>query len=112
VTRSAIRQLLWAVNKVTSGGAIIAPKDEPVTRMPKATLRERAGRTLDTVCTAAGNEGASLMPRRSRKRNRLAEPRASACAAETTDHTSTATTRPHLTPTRLRKCPLSGAATI
>ena len=70
----------------TSGGASMAPKAEPLLKMPLASARSRSGNHSATTLTPPGQLPASPIPSRNRNAPRLQGPVAKACSTAAPDH--------------------------
>src|ERR1700688_1287680 len=60
--RKAALQPLLRMIQATTGGARIAPTEEPLLKMPEASARSRSGNHSATTLTPAGQFPASPMP--------------------------------------------------
>ncbi len=100
--RKAVCQPPLRIAHTTSGGASSAPMDEPMLNQPMPTERSLAGNHSVVALTPAGMPAASVMPSSPRKTARLAQPLASAAAAQASDQASANTAKPILVPTASR----------
>src|ERR1700733_1972725 len=88
------------VIQATSGGAIIAPKLDPLLHTPIASVRASGGTQVAAALANAGQAPASPTARRPRKKPRLSGPRANAVSIPEIDHHVTDRVRPFPTPRR------------
>src|SRR3954466_3185662 len=86
VARNADCQPWVAMSHATKGGAMMAPTDDPLLKMPDASARSLSGNHSATSLMAAGQLPASPMPSNNRERPRLIGPTTNACMMEATDH--------------------------
>src|SRR3954469_20125294 len=100
VATKAIRQVLRTVINATSGGAIIAPRLEPLLQTPMASVRASGGTQVATALANAGHAAPSPTASRLRKKPRLSGPRANAVSIPAPDHHAMARLSPRLTPRR------------
>src|SRR3954462_6101385 len=89
----------------TSGGAIIAPRLEPLLHTPIASVRASGGTHVATALANAGHAAPSPTASRPRKKPRLSGPRANAVSIPAPDHQAIASVSPRLTPSRSRTQP-------
>src|SRR4051812_34219347 len=84
----------------TSGGAIIAPRLEPLLHTPIANVRACGGTHVAMAFAKAGQPPPSPSARALRKNPRLTGPEARAVAIPANDHHPTANVSPRPTPRR------------
>src|SRR4029078_3755978 len=90
VTRNDARQPQRSVMKATRGGAIMAPRLEPLLQMPITSVRAFCGTHVAAALANAGHAPASPLARLPRNAPRLQGPRASAVIIPANDHHPTA----------------------
>src|SRR5437763_16110180 len=105
VTIKDARQPQRNVIAATRGGAIMAPKLEPLLQMPITSVRAFCGTHVAAALANAGHAPASPMPRKARKAPRLQGPRESAVSIPASDHQPTENVSPRPTPNRSRNQP-------
>src|ERR1035441_7295282 len=94
VAMKAPRQPAMAVTPTTRGGAIMAPRLEPLLQTPMARVRASAGTQAAVALAKAGQAPASPTANRPRKKPRLSGPRESAVSMPAADHQVTERVRP------------------
>src|SRR6185369_15521073 len=72
--------------QATSGGAMIAPTEDPLLKSPEARARSDSGNHSATTLSPAGQLPASPIPSRNRYAPRLTAPVAKRCRMAATDH--------------------------
>src|SRR3954451_12265584 len=102
---NAYRQPKRIVIHATSGGAIIAPRLEPLLHTPIANVRACGGTQVAIAFANAGHPPPSPSASALRKKPRLTGPDASAVAMPANDHHPTASVSPRPTPRRSRPQP-------
>src|SRR5262245_43846631 len=105
VTTNAQRQPQRNVIAATRGGAIIAPKLEPLLQMPITSVRALSGTHVAAALANAGHAPASPIPKSPRNAPRLQGPRESAVSIPAKDHHATANVSPRPIPSRSRAQP-------
>src|SRR6185436_1521588 len=95
----------------TRGGAIMAPRLEPLLQIPITNVRAFFGTHVAAALANAGHAPASPMARMPRNAPRLQGPRASAVIIPANDHHPTANVSPRATPTLSRNHPANEYAT-
>src|SRR5215468_1666130 len=94
VTTNEARQPQRSVIAATRGGAIIAPRLEPLLQMPITSVRAFSGTHVAAALANAGQAPASPIPRSPRNAPRLQSPREAAVSIPQRDHQATANVRP------------------
>ena len=102
VAMKAPRQPAMAVTPTTRGGAIMAPRLEPLLQTPMARVRASAGTHAAVALAKAGQAPASPTANTPRKKPRLSGPRESAVSMPAADHQVTERVSPRPTPRRSR----------
>src|SRR4051812_12194334 len=97
---NAQRQPRRISRNATTGGARIAPIEEPLLKMPEAKARSLSGNHSATTLTAPGQFPASPMPSRKRQTPRLTGPFEKAWSIELADHHSMQSPYPARVPRR------------
>src|SRR3982751_2092136 len=110
VTTKEARQPQCRVTNATSGGAIIAPRLDPLLQIPITMVRAAGGTQVAAAFAKAGHAPPSPTASSPRKNARLHGPRAKAVSAPAIDHHVTASERPRLVPRRSRAHPAIGYA--
>src|SRR5438876_10071529 len=98
VTIKDARQPQRNVIAATRGGAIMAPKLEPLLQMPITSVRALSGTHVAAALANAGHAPASPMARIPRNAPRLQGPRANAVSIPARDHHPTANVSPRPIP--------------
>src|SRR5215471_11070756 len=105
VTTNEARQPQRNVIAATSGGAIIAPKLEPLLQMPITSVRAFSGTHVAAALANAGQAPASPTARSPRNVPRLQTPRERAVSIPERDHQPTENVSPRPIPNRSRAQP-------
>src|SRR5438270_13265992 len=96
----AKRQSYLRMLHTTSGGAAIAPTDEPMLNQPVATERSLAGNHSPTTFNPAGITDDSAPPKRARQRLNCHQFTASPCSMLAADQANANSAKPIRVPTR------------
>src|ERR1035437_4689513 len=107
---NAPRQPAIAVTPTTSGGAIIAPRLDPLLHTPMARVRASAGPQVPVSLAKAGHPPASPTASRLRAIPRLSGPLTNEVTIPAADHQLTAKVSPRPTPDRSSTHPAMGSA--
>src|ERR1035437_8958429 len=107
---NAPRQPAIAVTPTTSGGAIIAPRLDPLLHTPMARVRGSAGTQVAVALGFAGPGPGSPTARRLRAIPRLSGPLTNERTRPAADHQRTAKVSPRPTPNRSSTHPAMGSA--
>src|SRR5437763_4166199 len=97
---NAQRQPRRNSRNATTGGARMAPIEEPLLKMPEAKARSLSGNHSATTLTAPGQFPASPMPSKKRQAARLTGPFENAWSTELADHQSMHSPYPTRVPSR------------
>src|SRR5450759_5686640 len=110
VTTKAPRQPAMAVIPTTRGGAIMAPRLDPLLHTPMARVRASAGTHAAVALANAGHAPASPTANRLRAIPRLSGPLTNEVNIPAADHQLTARVSPRPTPNRSSTHPAMGSA--
>src|ERR1035437_7002644 len=98
VIKNTHRQLDRSTMAAISGGAMTAPRLEPVLKMPNANDRSLAGNHSETALAEPGNPPPSPRPSRKRAAPRPNTPLTAPCIRLAADHQAIITAYPHRVP--------------
>src|ERR1035437_7753437 len=107
---NAPRQPAIAVTPTTSGGAIIAPRLDPLLHTPMARVRASAGTQVDVALANARHAPDAPIANRLRAIPRLSGPLTNEVNIPASDHQLTAMVSPRPTPNRSSTHPAMGSA--